>query len=75
MSRTPAYNIFFSPQVTLAFLEATKREYKPKICISENVVTGNIGTRVVESLESSMQAKAPLIEKIGSRVQPTYGAD
>lgn len=47
-----------SAQVTLSHLAAMKQVYKPKIAISENVVRGNIGQRIVESLEGFMESKA-----------------
>ena len=45
-------------QVTLTHLACVKKKLKPKIALSENVVTGNIGMRVVETLSDVMQSKA-----------------
>lgn len=43
--------------VTKSFLASLKKVYKPKIAISENVCTGNIGRRVVENVKDVMQSK------------------
>lgn len=47
-------------QVTKSFLASLKKVYKPKIAISENVCTGNIGRRVVENVKDVMQSKATM---------------
>lgn len=47
-----------SEQVTLTFLEWLKTCQKPRLAISENVVTGNIQRRVCEKLSDCMDSQA-----------------
>ena len=49
----------------MTHLEFLKRILKPKVAISENVATGNIGERIVESLSSVMQSKAWFFSSLG----------
>ncbi len=47
-----------SEQVTLTFLQWMKNRQKPRMSISENVVTGNIQRRICEYLSDCMDSKA-----------------
>lgn len=46
-------------QATMAHLRYMEQWLKPRICISENVTTGNIGERVCEVLNKSMDSQVP----------------
>lgn len=45
-------------QETMPYLRYLEQRAKPQICISENVVTGNIGQRVCETFSKSMTSQA-----------------
>ena len=49
---------FCDAKVTNTFLKWIAKDQKPKLAVSENVVSGNINQRVVEALEDGMDSRA-----------------
>ena len=60
-----------SVQVTMQHLIWLKRRAKPKVMMSENVVTGNIEQRICELLSDEMSSKDPRYELITSFIAPS----